>query len=46
VAPWSVPDGSFWNEPFGASTPLADVASVDDALVFLRRGHDLAVAAR
>jgi hypothetical protein len=32
------PNG-FWNEPFGASRPLDDIASVDDALSFFREGR-------
>jgi hypothetical protein len=38
VGPWEPRSGSFWNEPFGASLGLAQVASVDAAVAFFREG--------
>lgn len=33
------PRGGFWNEPFGASRPWAEIAGVDDAVRFFREGR-------
>jgi len=33
---------AFWNAPFGAVRTILDIASADDALAFLRTGHDKA----
>jgi hypothetical protein len=33
------PRGGFWNEPFGASRPWAEIAGVDDAIRFFREGR-------
>jgi hypothetical protein len=48
VGPWSdrrPGDPAFWNEPFGASVPFADVVTADNqratALAFFRRGRQL-----
>ena len=43
VGPWDLPapEGSFWNEPFGASMPAEVVRSDDDALAFFRKGREL-----
>jgi hypothetical protein len=38
VGPWNVPEGAFWNEPFGASLGRAEVPDAEAALVFFRRG--------
>ncbi|MGZ4684097.1 MAG: hypothetical protein ACXWA3_16820 [Acidimicrobiales bacterium] len=45
VGPWTPHSGAFWNEPFGASVPASQVASVDDALAFYAEGHDRAADA-
>ena len=34
------PEGSYWNAPFGAYRTWDDVGEVDQALDFLRTGHD------
>jgi hypothetical protein len=39
VGPWKVPEGEFWNEPFGASRSWDDIADVDEAVAFLREGY-------
>lgn len=40
VGPWDPqPADEFWNEPFGASRPAAEVGSIDDALAFFRTGQ-------
>jgi hypothetical protein len=39
VGPWSVPDGAFWNEPWGRSVPATQVPAVPGALAVLRAGH-------
>lgn len=41
VGPWAPRQGTFWNEPFGASLSYADIRSGADGLEFLRRGRDL-----
>jgi hypothetical protein len=38
VGPWEARQGTFWNEPFGASLGLAEVDSVDAAVAFFREG--------
>jgi hypothetical protein len=50
VGPWNtdgLPDGEFWNAPFGAVLGYKDLLAADDqpsaALGFLRRGADLAL---
>jgi hypothetical protein len=50
VGPWStdgLPDGDFWNAPFGAALPYGDLLVAEDqagtALAFLRRGAALAL---
>jgi len=45
VGPWSVPDGPFWNEPWGRSVPATDVPAVPGALAVLRMGHAVTRAA-
>jgi hypothetical protein len=49
VGPWTtdgLPDGGFWNAPFGAVLPYTELLNVDDqreaALAFLRHGTRLA----
>lgn len=39
VGPFRPRTGPFWNEPFGASKPGAEVSSVDDAVAFFVQGH-------
>ena len=39
VGPWSVPQGAFWNEPFGASRALQDFADVTAVTDFLLEGR-------
>lgn len=34
-----VPDGEFWNAPFGASRPLADLAGADGVAAFFAEGR-------
>ena len=43
VGPWdrSALAGDFWNEPFGASRPDADLPSPADLLTFFEQGHAL-----
>ncbi|MEW6477445.1 MAG: hypothetical protein AB1679_34770 [Actinomycetota bacterium] len=50
VGPWNtegLPDGDFWNAPFGAVLPYREILEAADqhdaALAFLRRGADLAL---
>lgn len=42
VGPWQVPDGSFWNQPFGAARPLSLLASPQAMVEFFREGQHLA----
>jgi len=50
VGPWNSDglDGEFWNAPFGAVLPYADLLAADDqrqaAMAFLRRGAGLALS--
>ncbi|MFN8193754.1 MAG: hypothetical protein U0R80_05645 [Nocardioidaceae bacterium] len=45
VGPWSPPPvGGFWNQPFGASRPLADLVDVAAVVAFFAEGRDLAAA--
>jgi hypothetical protein len=40
VGPWDgVPEGPFWNEPFGASRPALPPPATEDALAFFREGR-------
>ncbi|MGH9152573.1 MAG: hypothetical protein ACRD03_09290 [Acidimicrobiales bacterium] len=41
VGPWEQRSGGFWNEPFGASLPYAELVDGADALAFLRKGRVL-----
>jgi hypothetical protein len=41
VGPWSVPDGPFWNAPFGAARPLAELS---DLAAWFAEGAELARA--
>ncbi len=50
IGPWNtegLPDGEFWNAPFGATLPFENLLTAEDqreaALAFLRRGADLAL---
>ena len=38
--------GEFWNAPFGAARPLADLGDIDGVLAFFREGSQLARTAR
>lgn len=40
VGPWSPPppDGAFWNQPYGASLAIDQVASIEEAVAFFREG--------
>jgi len=44
IAPFDARNGSFWNEPFGASLPYAELLAGADPLAFLRRGRALLTA--
>ena len=39
VGPWTPRAGDFWNEPFGASRPLADLGDARAVLEFFRAGQ-------
>lgn len=41
VGPWEPRNGSFWNEPFGASRSASQVADVAAAVDFFTKGFDL-----
>ncbi|TDU88064.1 hypothetical protein EV138_1603 [Kribbella voronezhensis] len=45
VGPWSPRTGDFWNAPFGATRPMADLPTPDDVLAFFRTGQRQAGAA-
>ena len=42
VGPWQVPDGPFWNVPFGAAQPLAELADAAAVAAFFAQGQRLA----
>ena len=42
VAPWQVPAGSFWNQPFGAARPVSELAATADIVAFFLRGRAVA----
>lgn len=42
VGPWEPPEGEFWNKPFGAARPLADLGDADAVTAFFREGAELA----
>lgn len=42
VGPWRARRGDFWNEPFGASRPLADLGDAAAVADFFRAGRDRA----
>jgi hypothetical protein len=42
VTPPSPLDGAFWNAPFGAARPMAELNGPDAVLAFFREGRDLA----
>jgi hypothetical protein len=44
VGPWMPRAGEFWNEPFGASRPVAELGDAAGIAAFLRAGRDRAVA--
>jgi hypothetical protein len=46
VGPWQRREGSFWNFPFGAARPIAELSDVDGVVAFLTEGRDLAATAR
>ena len=39
VGPWSVPQGEFWNAPFGAYRGVSDETTVEQLLSFFREGR-------
>ena len=41
VGPWTVPNGRFWNAPFGAYRPLSEQSTVEQVLSFFREGRDV-----
>lgn len=41
VGPWTPRPGEFWNESWGASAPIDEIADVDAALAFFERGRAL-----
>jgi hypothetical protein len=44
VGPWTPRAGAFWNEPFGASRPVAELRDAAGILAFFREGRALAAA--
>ena len=38
VGPWTLRDGAFWNQPFGAATPMGRVPDVPALVAFFREG--------
>jgi hypothetical protein len=42
VGPWHVPDGAFWNQPFGAARPLSRLDSPQAILEFFQEGQRIA----
>jgi hypothetical protein len=42
VAPWQRREGAFWNAPFGAARPIAELSDVDALVAFLAEGRDRA----
>jgi hypothetical protein len=38
VGPWSLPEGPFWNAPFGAAKPMADLPDIDDVVMWFEVG--------
>ena len=39
VGPWTAREGAFWNEPFGASRPVAELGDAAGILAFFREGR-------
>ncbi len=44
VGPWQRRQGTFWNAPFGAARPIAELSDVDAVVAFLAEGRDRAAA--
>ncbi|GAB7004684.1 hypothetical protein JCM18899A_21570 [Nocardioides sp. AN3] len=44
VGPWQPRTGPFWNEPFGATRPMAELGGHEELLAFFREGADRAAA--
>ena len=42
VGPWQPREGAFWNAPFGATRPMAELSDVDAVIAFLVEGRDRA----
>ncbi len=43
VGPHQVPEGPFWNAPFGASRPVAELTDLSSVVAFFRDGaHEVA----
>jgi len=43
VGPWTPKEGSFWNQPFGATRTNGELTTVDQALAFFEEGRALAL---
>jgi hypothetical protein len=39
VGPWNLPEGDFWNAPFGAARPLRQLPDVPALLAFFQEGR-------
>lgn len=39
VGPWNVPEGEFWNAPFGATRPMSGLPDADAVAAFFREGR-------
>ncbi len=46
VGPWQVPDGPFWNQPFGAAHRLTDLPTPESVREFFVAGRDAARGSR
>jgi hypothetical protein len=44
VGPWTLRDGEFWNQPFGAARPLSDLPDVAAVAAFFAQGAERAAA--
>ena len=42
VGPWQQREGAFWNAPFGATRPVAELSDVDALVAFLTEGRERA----
>jgi hypothetical protein len=39
VGPWKVPEGDFWNAPFGAARAIQELGDAEAILAFFEQGH-------